>query len=398
MATVTELNIERKKRVRTKRLRRFVLIALLGALMVLAAYARPLLEGVSVTAFMQEAFGTVGKSGSFPVSLVGETARSIHNLGGAAAVLTDTNVQVFSPAGRPYGTVQNGFAEPVLKTGGARGVLYGRGAKGLLLLTKGGLLAKTELDQQIITAEVASNGSVAAATPAQRYAAGVRVFDVDFNPVFTWYSAENHVVALGLNADASRLAVGAVTARAGGMVSVIKQFSVTAQSELCETTVEEAMVIGLKFIQRGLLAVTDMQTMVIDPDGTIKGSYSYAGKPLSGYSAAGNVTALALGEFKTEREVSVVTLDAACKVLFAQTVREPIRGLYTDGMLTYVLTDTALSVYNQKGQVQQTRPNTDGWIGIAASGEDVYLLLQHGVHKLAEQETDPGKLKQKVGA
>lgn len=386
LATVTELNIERKKRVRAKRLKRLILLVVLGALVIAVAYLRPLLDGISISTFMQEAFGTVGKSGSFPVSLVGETARGIYNLGGATAVLTDTNVQVLSPAGRPYGTVQNGFTEPVLKTSGSRAILYGKGAKGIALLNKGGKLAKTELDEIIVTAEVSANGRIAVATPSARYAASVRVFDSDFSPHFTWYSAENHVLALGLSSDASKLSVGTVTAQEGALVSAVKQFSVAQQKELCETRLDETLVLALKQVSHGVQAITDNKTLYINESGEIKNSYSYAGKPLALYSNTGNYTALVLGEYKSEHQVSVVALDASCNVQFAVVVHEQVRDVYTDSVLTYVLTDTALTVYNQNGQVQLKEPNESGWIGVAASGENVYLLQQHGVQKLGKSE------------
>lgn len=387
MAQVTELNIERKKRVRNKRLWRLVVLVLLGGAMTAAMYLFPLLEGISFSALMQEAFGTVGRSGSFPVSLIGETASGIYNLGGSAAVLTDTNVQVFSPAGRPYGTVQNGFAEPVLKTSASRAVLYGKGAKGLMLLTKGGKLAQTELDENVITAEVSGNGRVAAATPAARHAASVRVFDPDFNTLFTWYSAENHVLTLGLSADGAKLAVGTVTAQDGALLSFVKQFSVTQQKELCETRLSESLVLSLKYVQHGVQVVADNQTLLINETGEVKQSYPYAGKPLAGYSVTGSSAALVLGEYKSEHQLTVVSLDEQCGVRFALVVHEQVRDVYTDGLLTYVLTDTALTVYNQSGQVQLTEQNDFGWIGVAANGEDVYLLQQHGVQKL-EQPKD----------
>lgn len=384
MAQVTELNIERKKRVRQKRARRLVILVLLGGAMIAIAYLFPLLEGVSFNALMQEAFGTVGRSGSFPASLVGETASGIYNLGGSAAVLTDTNVQVFSPAGRPYGTVQNGFAEPVIKTSAARGVLYGKGAKGITLLSKGGKLAQTELDEIVVTAEVSANGRVAAATPSARHAASVRVFDDRFNTLFTWYSAENHVLTMGLSDDGARLAVGTVTAQDGALLSIVKQFSVTQHKEQSETRLAQSLVLALKYVSHGVQAIADDQTLLLDESGAVKQSYSYAGKPLSSYSSTGGSTALLLGDYKSEHQLTVVSLDAACGVRFALVVHEQVRDIYTDGALTYVLTDTALTVYNQSGQVELTQPNDSGWIGVAASGEHVYLLQQHGVQKLEQ--------------
>ncbi len=384
MAQVTELNIERKKRVRQKRARRLVILVLLGGAMIAIAYLFPLLEGVSFNALMQEAFGTVGRSGSFPASLVGETASGIYNLGGSAAVLTDTNVQVFSPAGRPYGTVQNGFAEPVIKTSASRGVLYGKGAKGITLLSKGGKLAQTELDEIVVTAEVSANGRVAAATPSARHAASVRVFDDGFNTLFTWYSAENHVLTLGLSDDGARLAVGTVTAQDGALLSIVKQFSVTQHKEQSETRLAQSLVLALKYVSHGVQAIADDQTLLLDESGAVKQSYSYAGKPLSSYSSTGGSTALLLGDYKSEHQLTVVSLDEACGVRFALVVHEQVRDIYTDGALTYVLTDTALTVYNQSGQVQLTQPNDSGWIGVAASGEHVYLLQQHGVQKLEQ--------------
>ncbi len=369
---------------RQKRARRLVILVLLGGAMIAIAYLFPLLEGVSFNALMQEAFGTVGRSGSFPASLVGETASGIYNLGGSAAVLTDTNVQVFSPAGRPYGTVQNGFAEPVIKTSASRGVLYGKGAKGITLLSKGGKLAQTELDEIVVTAEVSANGRVAAATPSARHAASVRVFDDRFNTLFTWYSAENHVLTMGLSDDGARLAVGTVTAQDGALLSIVKQFSVTQHKEQSETRLAQSLVLALKYVSHGVQAIADDQTLLLDESGAVKQSYSYAGKPLSSYSITGGSTALLLGDYKSEHQLTVVSLDEACGVRFALVVHEQVRDIYTDGALTYVLTDTALTVYNQSGQVELTQPNDSGWIGVAASGEHVYLLQQHGVQKLEQ--------------
>ncbi|MFA9380605.1 MAG: DUF5711 family protein [Acetanaerobacterium sp.] len=379
---VTELNIERKKRVRMRRIRRLVMLLLLCVLMIAAVYARPLLEGVSVSAFLQEAFGTVGRSGSFPVALVGETASAVYNLGGSAAVLTDTRAAVFSPAGRPSASVQNGFAEGVCKVSGSRAILYGRGAKGITLLGKGGELSSTKLDEIIVTAEVAANGRVAAATPSSRHAACVRVFDSAWNALLTWYSAENQVLSLALSPDASRLAVGTVTAEDGALLSAVKLFSIADQEEICEARLSETLVLALKYVAHGVQAVCDNQVVYLDETGKNTGSYSYGGKPLAAYSFTGSSTALVLGEYKTERQESVVSLGKDGTVNFALVVHEQVRDVYTNAGFTYVLTDTALTVYNQSGQEQFAQPNERGWIAVAANGENLYLLLPHGVEKL----------------
>ncbi len=382
MPAVAELNAERKKRARVRQLKRMALLFVLCLLILAAVYVQPMLEGLSASDLFLEAFATVGKTGSFPVSLVGETARSIEFMNGSVAVLTDSNVQVYSRAGRSSATVQNGFAGGVCRVSGSRGVLYGAGAKRLILFGKGGAQGSVELDYNIISAAVSASGRVAAITYAERHAASVRVFDAKFTPLFTWYSAENQAVALDFSPDANRLCVATIAAEGGGLVSAIKQFSIAGQSELGETRLPETLLVALRYTQEGVLAVGDDRMVYVDEAGALKGSYSYQGKPIARYSLADTGAALALGDYTSERQVSVVSLAKDCTVNFALVVKERILDLFTDGNFTYVLTDSVLSVYNQSGALVNSYPNDSGAVGVTAGGESVYLLMPHLVKRL----------------
>lgn len=381
MAVLTDIKQERKKRSRIRLIKRLIVLVLVCGLTIAAIYSKELFAGIDIPALMQEAFGTVGKTGSYPVSLVGETGSAICNMGGSAAVLTDSNVQIYSRAGRRSGTMQNGFANPVLKVNGNRGILYARGDKTIKTLGKGGLLNTQDLEGLVYTAELAADGQMAVATQAQRRAAKVEVFDSAFNSLFTWLSAENQVLSLALSPDTQKLAVGTITARDGAILSAVNLFSIPEKSELGKVEFFETLLVALKYTANGVQVLGDNQTVFIDNAGETKGNYAYGGKPLAMYSTTGNSTALILGEYKRDRQVTVVSLSEQCNVNFSFVIKEHVRDVYTDGENTYILTDANLYIYNGQGQCTQTIANENG-DAVMASGADVYLLMPHEVAKV----------------
>lgn len=381
MAVLTDIKQERKKRSRVRMFKRLIVLVVVCALTIAAIYSRELFRGFDLAGLIQEAFGTVGKTGSFPVSLVGETGTALYNMGGSAAVLTDSNVQIYSRAGRCSGTMQSGFANPVLKVNGNRGIMYARGDKTIKVLGKGGLLTKKELEGFIYTAEVAPGGQMAIARQEERRAARVEVVDNAFKSLFTWYSAENQVLALSLSPDAQKLAVGTITAKDGAMISAVNLFSVAEKKELGKVELPETLLVALKCTANEVLVIGDNLAAVYDSTGAAKGNYSFGGKTLSLYSAAGNTTGLVLGDYNRDRQVTVVSLGSQCNVNFSFVLKEQPRDIYTDGANTYVLTDMNLYIYNEQGQCTKTIPCQNGE-AVMASGSDVYVLMAREVSKV----------------
>lgn len=386
MAKITHIDEARrktqKKRAGNKILMRACIIIVVCAAVIGVIYSKDLFTGISFSDIMQEAFGTVGKTGSYPASLMGAAASEIYSFNGSAAVLTDTNVQIFSRAGRRSANVQHNLESPVLNVYGNKMLLMGASGKTIKVLNKGGVTETKEFENTVYLAELSPKGLLAVAGAEKRHAAGINVYNEKDEVVFTWLSSENQVMALRFSPDSSKLAVVTAGAKNGAAFSTLKIFSIKNKEELCSVDFENEIFPVVKYTNSGVLLIGTSKAVLADENGEIVNKLSYNGKPISHFSLGDGENLLVLGSFKQDRRMTLVNINDRCEEIFSKDFEENIRDVYTDDNEVTVLCDNMIYIYDKQGGQKASLESDENAFGIIKMGDGIYLLKPHEVAKV----------------
>lgn len=271
-------------------------------------------------------------------------------LAGGAVVMDSEDVVIYSAYGGLIRTIQPGYARPSLAMGGTRFALYNRSGTEVQVEGRTDTVYTHSFDSGVMLCAMSANGSLAAATRSERYAAVLEVLDPDERTVITYSlaQADGVPVALAFAADNRRLATGTISA-AGGQVRSTVYLMDTGKEELGPSYTADAGSLMLRLDWLGsdrVLAAFDTYLAVLDAaTGAELARYSYDGAVLKGMSVTGRQAALLLAS-RSGNTLAVVGDDL--RVLAAVPADDAV-SVATTATDVYLLGIRAVRCYGYDG-------------------------------------------------
>lgn len=326
-------------------------------------------------AFSKSEFGVAFRSQftrdeQFPIALSGGSIRQIEPLEWDICFINDTDFYVYDNKGNMTFTATHGFASPVLKTDGGRALLYDQGGTRFLLTSSSRQLAQIDAGYAIHAADVASDGSVAVATPASQHATQVTVYDSLQNQPLVWKSSENMATAIALSPDAGQVAISCINASGGELVSTVYLLDVKNNQEIMRAQLPGEFTYSVSFKDQSIHVITDKGVKSIDSMGRVRASFDYQGQqPMLFSDQQLHNTVLVLGNYRYMRSSEVVSLDAKCKQLARFTVDTTVDSLKVNERGIYYLSDNVVYHYDFGGKLlaQTEAPGTGEYLPLGQS-------------------------------
>ena len=210
-----------RQRLRSRRIRRtMLLVALVAAAVIyltgLVNTSVMLLEDMADTvriALMPEQ--------GFPQQTGAGVVYQAETLGGSFVVLGEEGCTVFSNGGGRLNTVGTGYARPALAAGGNSFVLYNRSGSELRVESRTRELYTRQTEGHIYLCALSDRGELAVVTDDVRKLALLTIYDANRNELLTWSTttAEGVPLRMDFSPDGTQLAIAAVTAQDGQMVT-----------------------------------------------------------------------------------------------------------------------------------------------------------------------------------
>ena len=375
-----------RARVRTRRIRRTVIIVAVLTILVLfatgavgssIARAKDLVDTAVIA--LAPAAGWPQQTGITDPDAVAQMSGSFVEMGGDSCV-------VYSLGGTRLNSIQSGYARPAIAAGKTRFVLYNRSGNELRVESRTQNLYTKTMDSTISLCAVADAGQVAVVTDSTDSVAKLTVYSSAMEQVLSWNltSAEGTPLRMAFSPDSRRIAVAAVTAN-GGQLTTNLYVLALAQGDPVQLGTATSVPQWLGWLSGdSVLALYEDRAVLYGANGGEKASYDFGGSTLVDVDTENGGVALLLSGGQT---CTAVLLDNSLGVQYSGNVPAASHILRAaDGF--YLLTDSTVECFNKAGEFQWTQPMDAKPQAGVLNGRQLLVFSGNTVQQVTAPEPD----------
>ena len=375
-----------RQRLRSRRMRRtMLLVALVAAAVIyltgLVNTSVMLLEDMADTvriALMPEQ--------GFPQQTGAGAVYQAETLGGSFVVLGEEGCTVFSNGGGRLNTVGTGYARPALAAGGNSFVLYNRSGSELRVESRTRELYTRQTEGHIYLCALSDRGELAVVTDDVRKLALLTVYDANRNELLTWSTttAEGVPLRMDFSPDGTQLAIAAVTAQDGQMVTNLYLLNLRAGEPQLLASEPGSTPLALTWCSNDrLLAVCDTHAALYGSDGSAQGRYDFGGQDVAALSAEGGGLAVLFGSGPSS---TALLLDGGLGVQYTGPVPNA-HGIVRGNGAFYLLCESSVECYGLDGAYQWSYP-LDARPQALLAGEDLFVFAGNLVQRIVPPQPE----------
>ena len=347
-----------RARVRTRRIRRTVIIVAVLTILVLFATGAVGSFIARAKDLVDTAVITLAPAPGWPQQTGITDPDTVQQLSGAFVEMSGDSCAVYSMNGTRLNSIQSGYARPAIAAGKTRFVLYNRSGSELRVESRTQNLYTKTMDSTIYLCAVADAGQVAVVTDNADSAAALTVYNSSMQQQLVWNLTSEQGVPLRMafSPDSRRLAAAAVTA-VGGQLTTNLYALPLAQGDPVLLSTENSVPQWMGWLSNGfLLVIYENRAVLYNTTGGSIGeraSYDFGGSTLVSVSAENNGVALLLSNGQTS---TAVLLDGELTVGYSGSVLSASQIIRAKNDGFYLLTDSTVERFNNVGEFQWSQP------------------------------------------
>ena len=310
--------------------------------------------------------------GEYPKSVIGSRISSLKTEDNRAFLLTNTHISGYTAAGKTMFEYQHDFSNPVLRTSGARSLVYNRESTGFIVCNNSNLLYKKDLENAIYCADIADNGSVVFATDSDRYSAQVEVFARGMKSKFIWYLVNGLVSDVAISNNGKRIAIAVLKVENGAYSSEISCFNINSETPAFTISVPGTPVLKLENISSGKFAyATEKGISFVSWKNGTEMKTEESGLAPAFFKTKGKETVVVFGK-NTSSTINIYDSDGNKKHSFSYNSLADDISVYGDRV--YILKSSKIYVMDLDGNLLETKTSEQPLWGIAASQNGVFAV------------------------
>ena len=347
-----------RARVRTRRIRRTIIIVAVLTILVLFATGAVGSSIARAKDLVDTAVITLAPAPGWPQQTGITDPDTVQQLSGAFVEMSGDSCAVYSMNGTRLNSIQSGYARPAIAAGKTRFVLYNRSGSELRVESRTQNLYTKTMDNTIYLCAVADAGQVAVVTDNADSAAALTVYNSSMQQQLVWNltSEQGIPLRMAFSPDSRRLAAAAVTA-AGGQLTTNLYALPLAQGDPVLLSTENSVPQWMGWLSNGfLLVIYENRAVLYNTTGGSIGeraSYDFGGSTLVSVSAENNGVALLLSNGQTS---TAVLLDGELTVGYSGSVLSASQIIRAKNDGFYLLTDSTVERFNNVGEFQWSQP------------------------------------------
>ena len=375
-----------RARVRTRRIRRTVIIVAVLTILVLfatgmvgssIARAKDLVDSVHIA--LTPASGWPQQTGITDPDTVVPMSGSFVEKGGDSCA-------VYSLSGTRLNSIQSGYARPAIAVGKNRFVLYNRSGNELRVESRTQNLYTKKLENKIFLCAMSDNGTLAVVTDDVSSMAELLVYSPTMEQQLRWNMTSNDGTPLRMafSPDSRRLAAAAVTA-GGGQMQTNLYVVTLAQGDPVNVGSQSGVPQWVGWLSgTTLLAVYDSRAILYNAAGGERARYEFGGGTLRDVSvdSAGNVALL----LASGQVCQLVTLDKELNVQYSGNVTTSNK-VVRRGELVDLLTDSTVESLTSAGEYQWSQSLTARPQALLADAKQTLVFCGNTVQQGTAPET-----------
>ena len=322
----------------------------------------------------------------FPQQTGAGAVYQAETLGGSFVVLGEEGCTVFSNGGGRLNTVGTGYARPALAAGGNSFVLYNRSGSELRVESRTRELYTRQTEGHIYLCALSNRGELAVVTDDVRKLALLTIYDANRNELLTWSTttAEGVPLRMDFSPDGTQLAIAAVTAQDGQMVTNLYLLNLRAGEPQLLASEPGSTPLALTWCSNDrLLAVCDTHAALYGSDGSAQGRYDFGGQDVAALSAEGGGLAVLFGSGPSS---TALLLDGGLGVQYTGPVPNA-HGIVRGNGAFYLLCESSVECYGLDGAYQWSYP-LDARPQALLAGEDLFVFAGNLVQRIVPPQPE----------
>ncbi len=279
MAEIKDIKEARRKRNSQKAVKKIIIFALLISIIFAALIVKESVSRENFAAGVSDFFSSMGRGEGFPLTIPGSQSLNVTALNNGAAVLTQTQVIVYSDSGKTLLSELHGFSNPRSSSVGNKTAVYDRGGTGLKVFSKTKMVFN-ETFENIIYGVFMSQKYIAVVTASQSHSCEVIVYTTSYKQIMKWSCAEGRVTALSIDDAANRIYASVADAKGGDFVTTVYKLNVKKKEEESSTVIEGMLALYMKRDGRGTEIIGDTKVISVSSNMTVSTVYEYEDKSI----------------------------------------------------------------------------------------------------------------------
>ena len=269
-------------------------------------------------------------------------------LGERLLVVSTTGVSLLSEDGVVYSESVK-LTAPAIAVGGKTAAVYDIGAQTLLIFSESGLVRDMsgECSGNILSVSVNPSDYLALNAEKSGYKSAVAVYDASGTEVFAFNSSEHYVIDACVLRDCKHMAAVTLGETDGVFADTVSLYALGSEKAVAVNTLTGSLLLSADGVAGTLACLTDEGLTFFSSDGSLSGSYRYAGYPyLRGVSMEGDgFAALLLSRYRSGSTLRLVTVGTGGEELAALDSRSEVLSLSAAGRYVAVLYSDRLVIY-----------------------------------------------------
>lgn len=337
----------------TGRFLKMFLILFLSVVAVLAVMNIEKLTPDNIAHWFQ--YDLLGKTDGdgYPITFNGSSlsTRNFSLLNGVPAYCSDTTIAVLNQNAGKYQENQHSYASPSMKLNGGYGIVYNIDATGYTIFKRDSIVYTGSAEEKIYAGDIATNGVYALLTRSDDYLSKLTVYRTDNLEKYEYSFADYYVNTVSINNEGSRAILSGVSARNGGMISVIYILDFTQNTYMQKYEADETFIYDVCYLNNGsAVAVGDKMAFFINVEDGRKTDVPYSARTLTTYTMKRDYgLMLSLSLNPDGRECSILTVNEKGEAAERINTGEKVLSMDIFGDRPAVLEHGRIVVYNADG-------------------------------------------------
>ncbi len=364
-----------------------ICIAAAAGLAVLAFANRDKLTPSNISAWWT--YDVLGNAGNgYPVDIIGSEVKTGNfNVNqGRVAYASDTSFVTLNSSGSEIANVQLRYSKPVLKACEDKFITYGIGEQSYQIESFEKNTYTGEADEEIYSADIASNGNYCFITAGNGYLTELYAFDQNNNRIFKYSFSEYYMISVAINSDGSGCTVCGVTSNDGAIQTGVYVLDFSKSEPVSKYEISGDSIIDLKYISSNRIAlVGENASYIIKKGDESYTTINYDDKTITNYcfNTSTNTFALALSKSGDGRSCQLITYNDRGEAIITVDTNYGAESISIYKGVVSVLDGNIIYTYDSSGTLLYTTDAGTGAKSIILTNEsNAYVLTQNQIKKL----------------
>ncbi len=375
-----------KKKKRGQWIRKASFLAMLCLLLFGVLYLAEQFPGSELNALITG--NSQGNEEKFPLTIKNEQLIDAVELNGRLALLSKSNLLCYNVKGKRQSNSMHGYTNPVMKSNGKRVLIYDRAGNKLKVAASNSIIGELTLENSILCAAIASDGSIAVATIQDQYASyQIRVYDDLLNERYKFSPANEGATtvdfsSLAFSKDGSKLAACSITTKDGMLAASVYELDLNQDSAPIITLIPNLLPLDISWKQNGNLMLIGSDALVsLDHKTQQQVRYSYVGS-LQGIVADLHQNTILVTRDLTENRSTITVIDAYGKVQESVSIEDTFLDITANEHRISVLGKKSVYHYDKSLLLLNQVSLERSFHYLTLIGNNLFLLTSDRVEKI----------------